>query len=140
MWEWTAKISICLVLVLAFQTFSKSRQISALENEKSLVRYQAEQMSQRLSDADAAVKAADAARAQAYEETRRLLDAEPYWRDGAVAPALKDAIGGCRDVPFSRYSLHGGAVGVRHRSSRSRAFVRAGFAADLPRRPCEAER
>lgn len=91
--EAIAKMAVILCCVLAWQTFSKSRQIKELEVELSLTRYQAEQFRQRISEADAAEKTAAAARAKAYEETRRILFGEPEERDGTVAPALRDAIG-----------------------------------------------
>lgn len=93
MLEAIAKAAVILCCVLAWQTFYKSKQIKELQVELSLTRYQAEQLKTRLSEADAAEKAAAAARAEAYDESRRILFGEPEERDGPVAPGLRDAIG-----------------------------------------------
>lgn len=93
MWAPTiAKMAVILCCVLAWQTFSKDRQIKGLEVELSLTRYQAAELKKRLTAADAAEKAAEAKRQAAYDEGRRILFGEPEDRDGAVAPALRDAI------------------------------------------------
>lgn len=86
-------MAVILCCVLAWQGFSKHREVKRLEVELSLTRYQAQQFRERLAEADAAEKSAAAARAKAYEETRRILYGEPEERDGAVAPALRDTIG-----------------------------------------------
>lgn len=94
MWAPTiAKAAVILCCVLAWQIFSKGKQIRELEVELSWTRYEAAELKKRLTAADAAEKAAEAKRQAAYDESRRILFGEPDERDAAVAPALRDAIG-----------------------------------------------
>lgn len=86
------RLAIFASLFLGYLAFSQSQKIESLSVELNLMHYTAARLKEQLADAERAEKDAERTRQEYYDKVRGLVADEPDERDGAVAPALSDAI------------------------------------------------